>query len=211
MISAYQLASRNRSAACKSTRHELAHALLLHGHAEQPVHAAHGHRMVGDDEEARLGRARHLLHHVAEAVDIGVVERRVHLVEHADRRGVRQEHREDQRERRQRLLAAGEQRQHLRLLAGRAAEDFEAAFQRIVALDKLKLRLAAGEQDLEQPFEMRLHRVEGFEQALAAFLVEVPDCRCAAWPMASVKSARSFSMPVELAAELGQPPPRRAG
>ena len=37
-------------------------------------------------------RRAHLVQHVAEAVDVGVVQRRVHLVEHADRRRLGQEH-----------------------------------------------------------------------------------------------------------------------
>ena len=74
---------------------------------------------------------------IAEALDIGVVERRVDFVEHADRRRIGQEHREDQRHRRQRLLAARQQRQGLRLLARRAGEDFEPGFQRIVGLDEV--------------------------------------------------------------------------
>ena len=52
--------------------------------------------VVGDDQEARVGFVRHLIDSVAEAVDVGVVERRVDFVEHADRRGIGQEHREDQ-------------------------------------------------------------------------------------------------------------------
>ena len=63
---------------------------------------------------------RHLLHQQAEPLDIGIVERRVDLVEHADRRGIGEEHGEDERERGERLLAARQQRQHLRALAGRA-------------------------------------------------------------------------------------------
>jgi hypothetical protein len=62
--------------------------------------------------------ARHLVHQIAEALDIVVVERRVDLVEHADRRRVGQEHREDQRQRGQRLLAARKQRHGLRRLPG---------------------------------------------------------------------------------------------
>ena len=77
---------------------------------------------------------RHLFQQVAEAHDIGVVERRVDLVEHADRRRVGEEHGEDQRQRRQRLLAAGEQRHDLRLLARRARHDLQARFQRIVRI-----------------------------------------------------------------------------
>ena len=82
---------------------------------------------------------RHLVEQIAEALDIGVVERRVDLVEHADRRRVGEEHREDQRQRRQRLLAAGEQRHDLRLLARRAGDDLEAGLERVVGFGELQL------------------------------------------------------------------------
>ena len=38
-------------------RDKLAHAALGHGHAEQPAHARHGERVVGDDEKPRVGLA----------------------------------------------------------------------------------------------------------------------------------------------------------
>ena len=61
----------------------------------------------------------HRVEQVAEAVDVGVVERRVDFVEHADRRGIGEEQREDQRDRGQRLLAARQQRERLQPLARR--------------------------------------------------------------------------------------------
>ena len=91
------------------------------------------------DDEARVGRPGHLVEQVAEALDIGVVERRVDLVEHADRRRVGEEHGEDQRQRGQRLLAAGQQRHDLRLLARRAGDDLEAGLERIVGFGELQL------------------------------------------------------------------------
>ena len=70
------------------------------------MHPRHGDRVVGNDQVARVGLAAHPVEQVAEAVNVRIVERRVDLVEDADRRGVRQEQREDQRHCGQRLLAA---------------------------------------------------------------------------------------------------------
>ena len=111
---------------------------------------------------------RHLVHQIAEALDIVVVERRIDLVEHADRRRIGEEHRKDQRHRRQRLLAAGKQRHRLRLLAGRAGEDFEAGLERVFGFDQLQLGRAAAEQMREQPLEMAVDHIEGGQQPLAA-------------------------------------------
>ena len=109
---------------------------------------------------------------IAEALDIGIVERRVDLVEHADGRGVGQEHREDQRGRGQGLLAAGEQRQCLRPLARRIGDDLEPGLERILGFDELQLGRAAAEQGLEKALEMRVHRGEGGRQPLGAFAVQ---------------------------------------
>src|SRR3546814_3124345 len=49
----------------------------------------------------------HAVEQVAEALDIGVVQRRVDLVEDADRRGIGEEQGEDERDRGQRLLEIG--------------------------------------------------------------------------------------------------------
>ena len=60
---------------------------------------------MGDDQIARLGLLSHAFEQVAETFDIGIIERRINFVEHADRRGVGQEQREDQRDGSQRLFA----------------------------------------------------------------------------------------------------------
>src|SRR5579863_8290103 len=72
-------------------RDKLRHALLGHGDAEEAVNARHGEAMMRDDEEARLCGLADLFDEAAKAVDVGVVQRRVDLVQHADRRGVGEE------------------------------------------------------------------------------------------------------------------------
>ncbi len=113
-----------------------------------------------DDDEARFGRARHLVEQIAETLDIVVVERRVHFVKHADRRRIGEEHREDQSERGERLLAAGKQRQRRRFLARRFRHDFEAGLERVIVLDELQFGGAAAEQFAEQLFEILVHGLE---------------------------------------------------
>jgi hypothetical protein len=100
---------------------------------------------MGDGNKARLGFAAHIFEKIAEAFDIGVVERRVHFVENANRRRIGKKDREDQRHRGKRLFAAGQQGHDLRLFAWRMDEDFETGFKRIVGFDQLKLGRAAAE------------------------------------------------------------------
>ena len=71
--------------------------------------------VVGDDDELRpFGE---LSQRLREAADVGLVERGIDLVEHAEGRRADLEHREQQRDRGQGPLAAREHRQRLRLLA----------------------------------------------------------------------------------------------
>jgi hypothetical protein len=101
--------------------------------------------IMGDGKKARLGLATHSVEQIAEAFDIGVVERRIHFVENADRRRIGQKDREDQRQRGQRLFAAGQKRHDLRLFPWRPGEVFEPGLKRIVGFDQLELGRAAAE------------------------------------------------------------------
>src|ERR1700677_1533230 len=129
----------------KLDRHELADPALGHGHAEQTIHARHRDRIVGDGDETGVGALAHGLQEVAEALDIVVVERRGDLVEHADRRRVGEEHREDERKRGQRLFAAGKKRQRLRLLARRLRDKLKPRLKRVVGFDQLQLGVSTFE------------------------------------------------------------------
>src|SRR4051812_13522391 len=88
-------------------RDDLRDARLLHGDAVERVGDLHGALVVRDDDE--LGGAAHLPDHLVVPADVRLVERRVDLVEQAERRRLDQEDGEDQRDRGERLLPAGEQ------------------------------------------------------------------------------------------------------
>lgn len=78
---------------------QLADTLLGHCDAEQAIHPRHRHSMVRDDQEARFGAAGHLVQHIAETGHVGIVQRRIHLVQHTDWRRIGQEDRKDKRKR----------------------------------------------------------------------------------------------------------------
>ena len=75
-------------------------------HISQAMHPAHCHGIVRNDQVARAGFTHHRVEQVAEALNIGIVERRIDLIEHANRRWIGEEQREDQRGCRQGLLTA---------------------------------------------------------------------------------------------------------
>ena len=99
--------------------------VAAHAHAVERVGGVHRALLVRDDDE--LGAVRVALHELEEAVDVDVVERGLDLVEDVERARPREEDGEHERERHQRLLAAGEQRQSLRRLAGWRDLDLDAA------------------------------------------------------------------------------------
>src|SRR5262245_54789626 len=63
-------------------RDELRHPRFFHRHAVEPVGYLHGLAVVRDDDE--LGAVEHGAQHLDEAADVGIVERRVDLVEQAE-------------------------------------------------------------------------------------------------------------------------------
>ncbi len=130
---------------------------------------------MGDDQVAGVGLLGHSVEQLTEALDIGVVEGSVDLVEHADRRRVGQEQSEDQRDRGQRLLAPRQQGQGRQALARRLGHDLEPGLERVVALDQLEMRLAALEQGREQATEMRVDFLVGVEQPDSPFAVQIAD------------------------------------
>jgi len=72
------------------------------------------------------GLLRELPQRIGEPADVGLVECGVDLVEDAERDRANLEHREQQRDGRERPFAAREHRERLGLLAGRPGDDLDA-------------------------------------------------------------------------------------
>ena len=108
------------------------------------------------------------LQHADEAVDVRFVQRRVQLVQHAERAGLDLVDREQQRHGGHGLLAAGEQRDGLQLLAGRAGDDVDAALQHVVLVREDQVGFAAAEDLGEHDAEVVADLVEGLGEHLLA-------------------------------------------
>ena len=78
-----------------------------HGDAVQHLGGLHGLFVVRDQDKLRV--LAHLFDHIGEAVEIGVIERRIDLVEKAEWARLGQKDREKEAHRGQRLLPAGKQ------------------------------------------------------------------------------------------------------
>ena len=107
----------------QAPRDDLADAVAAHRDAVEHVGGLHRALLVRDhDELGAVGVATQQLH---EAGDVRVVERGLDLVEEVEGARLREEEREQERDRTERLLAAGEQRQPRDPLARRPQLDLD--------------------------------------------------------------------------------------
>ena len=107
----------------QAPRDDLGHAVAAHRDPVEDVGGVHRPFLVGDDDE--LGAVGEAPDQLQEAVDVGVVEGGLDLVEDVEGAGPGEEDGEDEGERDERLLAAGEQRELARRLAGRGDLDLD--------------------------------------------------------------------------------------
>ena len=106
--------------------------------------------------------------------DVGVVKRRVHLVENADGRRVGQKHGENDGKRGQGLLAARQKRQRLQFLPGGWARISSPASSGSSESVR-RVRRSAAEQDLEQILEMRVDVGKAAKKLFAPLPVQLCD------------------------------------
>ena len=102
---------------------DLGDAVAAHADPVEDVGGVHRAFLVGDDDE--LGAVGEAADQLQEAVDVGVVEGGLDLVEDVEGARAGEEDGEDEGERDQRLLAAGEQRELAGRLAGRGDLDLD--------------------------------------------------------------------------------------
>src|SRR5207247_8626353 len=107
-----------------------------------------------------------------ETADVRVVERRLDLVEQVEGARPGEEEAEEERDRAERLLAAGEEREPRDALAGRAQLDLDAVLA-VVVLGEPQAPLAAGEQRRGDVGEMPLDGGERLGEASLDGLREV--------------------------------------
>ena len=145
-------------------RDELRDAVAAHRHAVEHVGGLHRPLLVRDHDELRAVGV--LAQQAGEAADVRVVERGLDLVEEVERARPREEEAEEERDRAERLLAAGEQREAGDALADRAQLDLDARLLAlVVGLGEAQPALAAGEERRRDLGEVLLDRREGLLEA----------------------------------------------
>ena len=128
---------------------------------------------MGDDHE--LAVIEETLQHRGEAVDVGFVERRVQLIEHAEGRRFDLVNREQEGHGRHGLLAAREQRNALELLARRPRHNIDACLEHILALSQLEIGATTAEHLGEHGLEVGSDLLEGLNEETLGLGVDAVD------------------------------------
>ena len=142
----------------------------MHGDAHQLI--AHFHRDLVVGNKNKLHGARHFFHHVGVTLHIGIIERRINLIQQTERCGIQVEDREYQGDRRQRLFPTRQQVDAGITLAGRPRHDADTRIQQILT-GHLKVGMTATEEFREQLLELVVDLVEGLLEAGAGFDVDL--------------------------------------
>src|SRR5690606_37265953 len=111
-------------------------------------------------------------HDIGKSPDVRVVQWRIDLVEQAERRRIELEDREHERNRGQRLLAAGQQMNGAVPLARRPRHDRHARIEQILAV-QLEIRMPAAEEAREEAAKPLIRLLERFLEARPGFPIDL--------------------------------------
>ena len=142
---------------------QLRNAGFLHGDPVHRLSRLHGLLGVGDHDE--LGILRHLLQKPGQTQDIGLIERGIDFVEHAEGAGLVAEDRHQKGKGCQGFLAAREQENVLELFAGRRGDDLDARFAGIVFVGEAHFAHATAEEGDESFAEVGVNRLKSLVKA----------------------------------------------
>ncbi len=130
---------------------------------------------MGDDDELRVDLE--VLEQPDEAPDVVLVERRVHLVEHAERARLDQVDPEEERQRRQRPLSPRQEVDALGLLAPRRRVDLDRGLEGVFGVLEPDVGLPALEEPQEGRPKVGADLVEGSRKEVRRRLVDLADRR----------------------------------
>ena len=146
----------------------------VHADAVHGVSLVHRRAVVGDDNE--LYPSSEHSQQIREALNVGFVQRRVDLIEHAERRRVDLQQAEQQRDDGERAFTTAQRQQPLQLLARRPGHDVDAAPQQIVGLGEHQARFASAEELGKTLLERRLDGRERLPEPLPHVRFQLRSC-----------------------------------
>src|SRR5450631_4154780 len=126
-----------------------------------------------DDDE--LDACGHVADNFAEATYIVLIKRRIHFVKQTEGRRIQIEDREHERDRRQRLLATGQQMNRAVALARRARHYGDSRGEHILA-HEFKIGVAAAEEPWKLLLQSRVDALERLFKAGAGLFINAPHC-----------------------------------
>src|SRR5581483_10349829 len=154
-------------------RHELRDAGFGHRHAVEDVRGLHRELVVRDHDE--LGALAHAVDHRIETAEIRLVERRIDLVQHAERRRPEAEEGHEKADRREGLLAARQGLERAEALARGLDLHLDAAVEQALRVRELEARAPAAEELPEELLELLVRELERLAEAGAGRAAELRD------------------------------------
>src|SRR5665213_1967845 len=149
----------------KVDRNQFAYACLLHSDAVNNIHAAHGHFVVGHDDE--LGIIAELADHIGKLAHVGIVQRGVHLIQNTKRCRLDQVDGEKQGGCRERFFPAAQLRNGGRSFPFGFGYDIDAGLSQVFRIVQYEIRgVFFCKQGLEHFLEILPHLSEGIEELL---------------------------------------------
>jgi len=127
---------------------------------------------MSDDDELHV--AGHVSNQLGKPHHVGIIERRVHLIEHANRARVEVEDGEYQRYRCHRLFAARQQMHAGVTFAGWSRHERDARIEQILP-SQFKIGVSSAEYFRKQFPQTSVDRLECFLETLPGFPVDLPD------------------------------------
>ncbi len=143
--------------------YQLADPGLLHRRPVEDIGRLHRPLVVRDDDELRV--PSELPQNLRVPPDVGVIQRRVHLVQNHERRWLHLQQREQNRRRRQRPLSTRQLQQIPRLLPGHRNRNIDPAVQHVLRVRQRQFRLAPIEEADEVLLKSLLDRFEGRQKS----------------------------------------------
>ena len=145
-------------------RDDATDAVGLHRDAIEDVSVLHSTALMRNDQELRIGTQH--IERADELGQVGVIERRLDLVQHIERHRARAIHGKEQGERRQTLLAARHEHHLGDALAARLRHDLDTRLGRMLGIGHLQMSLAAREEHSEDLAEVRVDLLKRHQEGL---------------------------------------------
>src|SRR5581483_1018752 len=117
----------------------------------------------------------HLTNELIKTTDIGVVQRRVDFIQHAERTRTNEEQGKGKTQRRKRLLTTGEELQRTQPLPRRLHRNLDATLGEVLSISEFHLSLSPFHESRIDFTKLGVHQLKGLAEAFARLTVQFRD------------------------------------